>query len=345
MSPWRRWLWPFEADTDEGGVTGDPFVDAYLGYHAAGTLAVVAACCSLWARGFEAVDVEASAPVRMALTPPVLRQLGYRLAVEGNYVAAIEADMGGLRLTECASYDVFGRGRWRYRLDIPQPSGSRTLTLPEEAVVHCRLPSGAAAPWRSQSPLQAASATAALAKAIEESLRGDFAGPTGTIVFAAEGDKDGGGELKAELEALRGGVHLASAGRNSWRNAGGSTGVANSAPGSERLGPRPPEALPVVRRHVEESLSMAYGVPGELLVGGAAGSQREAWRRFLHGTLAPVGRSVEAELSAKLDSPVALNFDRLFASDLAGRSRAVGQLVTAGVELDRALEIAGMGAE
>ena len=31
--------------------------------------------------------------------------------------------------------------------------------------------------------------------------------------------------------------------------------------------------------------------------------QREAWRRFLHGSVSPVARLVEAELSAKLDTP------------------------------------------
>ena len=174
----------------------------------------------------------------------------------------------------------------------------------------------------------------------------DYGGPVGTLVFAAVGDETAEEKLKAELQSLKGGVHLASSGRQQWRSSGGTSGVVNSAPGSERLGPRPPEALPVIRRQVEESVAAAYGVPSELLHGGAPGSQREAWRRFLHGQLGPVARSVEAELRTKLDAPgLKLNFDNLFASDLAGRARAVGQLTTAGVSVEKALELAGMTSE
>ena len=96
-----------------------------------------------------------------------MRQLAYGLACTGNSVWLIEADADGLRLTEAASYDVFGHESWRYRLELPQPSGSRIVTVPAEAVVHAQFASQQAAPWRSMAPLEAAGATAELARAIE----------------------------------------------------------------------------------------------------------------------------------------------------------------------------------
>ena len=79
-------------------------------------------------------------------------------------------------------------------------------------------------------------------------------------------------------------------------------------------------------------------------MGGSTGTAaREAYRRFLHGTVAPLGRIVARELAEKLDTPgVALNFDALFAADLSGRARAFGSLVQGGMDIDRAAGLAGL---
>ncbi|MDE0158854.1 MAG: hypothetical protein OXN24_02145 [Candidatus Dadabacteria bacterium] len=50
-----------------------------------------------------------------------------------------------------------------------------------------------------------------------------------------------------------------------------------------------------------------------------------------------------AELAAKLEAPgLTLSFDRLFASDLSGRARALGSMTTAGVPLVDARRLAGL---
>ena len=55
------------------------------------------------------------------------------------------------------------------------------------------------------------------------------------------------------------------------------------------------------------------------MAGDAAG-QRESWRRFLHGSVQPLGDLLAGELAVKLDVPgLRLTFDRLMASDLSGR--------------------------
>ena len=50
---------------------------------------------------------------------------------------------------------------------------------------------------------------------------------------------------------------------------------------------------------------------------------------------------VEAELTAKLETPITLNFSELRASDLAGRSRAYKQLIEAGMTDQQASIISG----
>ena len=87
----------------------------------------------------------------------------------------------------------------------------------------------------------------------------------------------------------------------------------------------------------------ACGVPPALASAQSEGtSQRESWRRF-GITMQSVARCVAEELSYKLNSPgLRLSFDRLFASDLAGRARAVSSLVKAGMSLEEASALAGL---
>ena len=54
------------------------------------------------------------------------------------------------------------------------------------------------------------------------------------------------------------------------------------------------------------------------------------------------GAKVEAELRAKLDDGVSINWDELRASDLSGRARAFQSMVTAGMPVADAVAIAGL---
>ena len=56
----------------------------------------------------------------------------------------------------------------------------------------------------------------------------------------------------------------------------------------------------------------------------------------------PVSLSVSAELSEKLDTPIRLSFDRMFASDLSGRARAFQSMVGGGMPVEKAAALAGL---
>ena len=72
---------------------------------------------------------------------------------------------------------------------------------------------------------------------------------------------------------------------------------------------------------------------------------REGYRQFLHGTIQPAAKLILGELRFKLDSPdLNLDFDDLMASDISGRARAFGVLVTAGMDMEEAAEHTGLKA-
>ena len=86
----------------------------------------------------------------------------------------------------------------------------------------------------------------------------------------------------------------------------------------------------------------ACGVPIELVTTADGTGMREGWRRFIFGSVLPLARIVEAELSAKLETRVRLDFSDLAASDLAGRARAFQSMVGAGMEIEKAAGLAGL---
>ena len=90
-----------------------------------------------------------------------------------------------------------------------------------------------------------------------------------------------------------------------------------------RLGANPPATLGALRSAVESCVLGVLGIPASLQAANADGTaQRESYRRWLHGSVQPLARLVEHELSSKLDTDARLSFRRLEAGDVAGRARA-----------------------
>ena len=86
----------------------------------------------------------------------------------------------------------------------------------------------------------------------------------------------------------------------------------------------------------------ACGINPSLVMDAQGTAQREAYRQFLFGTVAPLGRIVAAELTEKLNAPIRLDWEELRASDIAGRARAFSGLVGGGMEIDRAAALSGL---
>ena len=102
--------------------------------------------------------------------------------------------------------------------------------------------------------------------------------------------------------------------------------------------------LASLRKDAFAHVLAACGMPAAIFTGDAAQASREALRAWHMGTVLPLARMVEHELSAKLETPVKLRFDA-YAKDMVSRAQVVSKLTQAGVALPTAMAAVGMADE
>ena len=319
----------------------------------AGALGALETAAGVWARAFAGARVTPQNRRTKVLTPAVLSAIARRLVRRGEACFLIDVDRGGqLHLIEASTWSVTGGARrpWRYQVTITGPSATETQWVSGEQVVHPMYAFSELQPWRGLGPLQWAVATGRLGIELEKALSDESSGPRGNLIAVPEGHAgdvpDGETDPKAKLEAdlhhLHGGAALVESTAGGWGDKGGAP-QADWRP--RRLGADFPASLSDIRMGVEKSVLGLLGVPPALATDADGTAQRESWRRFLHGTVSPVARLVEAELREKLDEPsLAITFDSLYAADLSGRARAWRSLVgkDAAMDPDRAARLAGL---
>ena len=86
----------------------------------------------------------------------------------------------------------------------------------------------------------------------------------------------------------------------------------------------------------------ACGIPPAMFQKASDSGQREAYRRWVALTVQPLAGLLAAELSAKLEADIGIDLGGLYAHDLAGRARAFGSMVTAGIDVSKAAALAGL---
>ena len=328
-------IWPFGKFENRESAT-DAIVSALISQAGGSSvprsveaLGAVEAAAGLWARAFASATVEPQTPATIALTPSVLASIGRGLSVRGEAVFALDVN-GAVELTQAASWKVMGGIRpesWRYAVEMPLPRGGVVKrTLAADAVLHLRYATRPGAPWAGVSPLGMASETQALATWIEKRLAEETSTATSYVLplpEAADVDK-----LKADIKGGRGRLHIADTTTAGWGD--GTASAPQRDWKSNRLGADPPESLGKLRSDVKNDIFGAYGIPSS--IHGTGGSARESYRQFLSSTIQPLAKLVVEELADKLDTPtLALDFTELRAADIAGRARAYGVLINAGM--------------
>ena len=332
-----RWPWS-KPETRAAAPYSDAIVSAILaratgGTASASTTGAVEAAASLAARAFASAKLTPDVP---AVSPLVLSTIGREIIRRGECLFLIDVDGAGLRLTPAVDWDVAGGPApetWAYHVRLAGPSHDVERIAPAAGVVHVRAYVEPSAPWRGVSPLDAAASTARLLAETETALADESAGTRGHVIPLPQGDDDDDEKplkaLQADISNLKGGtalVETASAGFGEGRGA---------APQSDwkpqRIGANPPDSLRQLRQDAEAAVLGATGTPVELIAARSDGAAvREAWRRYAHAFLTPIGEIVAAEMADKLDvAGLSLDFSSLFASDIAGRARAFGSMVQA----------------
>ena len=203
-----------------------------------------------------------------------------------------------------------------------------------DGVVHVRYATRPGEPWRGRPPLWFAEDSRALAAALERRLGEEVAGPVGQLIALpqdvggadgeageGEGEGDPHAALKREISGLAGRLALVETVASGWGEGKAAAPASDWQP--RRLGANPPAALGLLRSAVEACVLGVLGIPPGLADASADGTaQRESYRRWLHGSVQPLARLVEHELSSKLETDARLSFRRLEAGDVAGRARA-----------------------
>ena len=347
LLPWRRRSEPSE---QRAGYT-DALVDALIttaqgGDGNAGGVAAVELAAGLWGRAFASAQVEPDGMAARMLTPEVLATAARSLILRGEAVFSIESVGGSLALVPACSWDIQGGPdptTWRYILELAGPSAPEQRNRPAEGVVHLRYSVDPARPWKGVSPLARAGVSASLLGRLELRLSQEANARTGYLLpVPVDGQDESITQLKADLKALAGNVALVET------QAGGFGHGPQARPSREwhleRMGANPPAVLESLRSGAGSDILAACGVPPSLGAAQVEGTaQRESWRRFLHGSIAPLGELLLGELRDKLDAPdLRFSFSRLFASDLSGRARSLGVMVKSGVDLETALALSGL---
>ena len=355
-----RWPWQPRPERRESGGDFSGAVLRLIEAQAAGsaadassTAAVEAAAGSL-ARSFAAARVSGPSWAQETVSPGFLAQCGRDLIRNGDSMHVIRVDRGGgVRLVPASSWHWEGNhdpDSWTVRVTAYGPSTSTTWNLPASAVVFTRWGGTPGQPYVGTGPLSWAHTTARLQSEAERSLADEAAGPLANLIALPASADDGAGEddddplaaLRADIRKARGKALLLETTAAAWGE--GRAGAPQRDWAPSRLGPSPPDAMVSVRKDAFAAVLAACGCSPALFDDSDGTSKREALRQWHLGTVLPLARLLEVELTAKLDTPVRLRFDN-YPLDLAGRAQAFQKLVAGGVSVNEALATSGLLAD
>ena len=299
-------------------------------------IAAAEVASGLWGRAFASARVEPMTAATRGITPQVRELIGRELVRKGEALFLLMVERGEAVLTPVSWWDTYGSFRpesWEYQVTLAGPDQTTTMRVEAERVVHVRYGCTPTEPWRGVSPLAHSRATSDLAAMLETRLGQEVTAAVGTLIPipANAGDTS---ELQSQLAGLRGKLALVPTTAAGW-DTDGKTGAPRADWRSERIGSNPPSVLDMLRTNSARHVLAACGVPIELVEPSEGTGAREAFRRFLHATIAPAAELVQEELREKLDSPgLILSFDDLFAADVQGRARAWRSLAGNEASLD-----------
>ena len=233
-------IWPF-ARRETRTFTEDRISLAVAqaeGRTASTAVATIEACAGLWSRGFAAAESDALSPAQLAM-------IGRHLLMAGNSVWLVD---DGRATLPAAHWDISGGpdpALWRYRLDVPAPSNTRTVNRSASDVLHFRIDADVARPWDGVSPFTRSAGTREVLCEVERSLHDEHRGPNGQIIPVPHMDVDQDGtspldKLQADVAALAGRVVLGETTAGGWAEGRSAAPAGDWRP--QRIGPSPAQS-------------------------------------------------------------------------------------------------------
>ena len=346
-----RWPWQRETREAIGGYT--EIISRLVEAQAAGTTqqasatAATEAVAGLLSRNFAAAMVEGPGDIAEIVTPRCLAQIGRDLIRVGESLHVLRYMGDRLKLIPASTWYWEGGAdpdAWLCTATAYGPSGSSTWRVPQSSVVFVTWGAPTARPYHGLSPSSWAADTARLNANAERSLADEAGGPVAQLLPVPQDGGDDGDDdplkmLRADIRDAKGKALLVETVASGWGE--GKTAAPQSDWKQQRLGPAPTEAMVQLADSAFARVLAASGCSPALFDDSDGTSKREALRQWHLGTVQPLARQLDHELSMKLGAPVRLRFD-LYNVDLAGRAQAFQKLVAGGVAVDQALATTGL---
>jgi len=308
-------------------IVTNALVDAATGAVTDGYVSALETAAGQLSRAFAAA--EAGGRDGDLFTPWVMAQIGRSLVDCGDAIWY----RAGRRLMRADNYDLAPGGAYRFSTPLGE------VSAPAARVLHVR--------WnidinslRGVGPLTLARNLRTVMARLEGSMADELNAAVGYLLpIPSDGDASTVTQLKEDLANLKGRIAVIETARAGWGQ--GPQGAPRRDYDLTRMGPNIPDAHVTLFEAARDSVLTACGMPVALIGVGDGTSQREAWRRYLHGTVAPLGRLV-VEAASQGGMDLTLAWDNLFASDIAGRARAFQSLVGAGMPIPEAAAASGI---
>ncbi|WP_109464022.1 phage portal family protein [Albibacillus kandeliae] len=292
--------------------------------------ATVQTAVHYWQSAFSMLEIQPE-----PLPGDVLARIGQDLVLRGESCWHIRFDGSELQLVPVAYWDELGNG-W-YHLHIVHPNHTESVRALEGEVLKLVINPDPAQPWRGRSPFRMMGLSGVLLAEIENAISGamPMAGkgllPFPSTIEATEKAKAlsglQGGSLVAITSKADHAVHTGGD-RAEWRRV-------ELTPDLQKLD------INTFTQDLANRMLTGCGIPPTLMTAnGNAGAMREGYRLFALQTVLPLSKQLLPELRRKLNVG-AVSIDSMLSADVAGRARAVGVLVTAGVPLHIAMELSG----
>lgn len=270
-----------------------------------------------------------------ALDPFVCFDMGRTLGTRGRWTGLIVIDDDGE--PDLIPADLWiNNGIWTGTTRPPSGEIGRSVVAPDDAVVNVRLPDG-------QPPLARLNPVRDIGARLEGALIAESESPVVNLIGAGPQMLNTAARARKEItDSLIDGVE-----------GGKRVLVTPSDIDQARVGklhPDPSETAVALRAQIRTDVEAAYGIPGLLSdTEGSSTALSGIWRVAVVRAFDPLANLVELEVARKIDG--GLRFDRTkwhaaphseMARATAQRATAVQRLVAAGVEVDRAIQLAGM---
>ena len=317
-----------EADSNYTQIITDALVDAAIGDMSGAYVGALEIAAGALSRAFASADV--SGPDAVQFDSWTMAQIGRALVEEGDSLWWYDRSSATLRRVRNYSF----LSNRQYALNFPNGTQMQTSD-----VFHVR--------WNISldngfglGPLSLARNLQRMCQLLETSIAAESSAAVGYLLpIPTDGQSATVENLRKDIADLKGKIAVIETARQGWGQ-----GV-QQGPRREfelqRLGPSIPASSVDAWQAATHTILAACGYPVQLAVNTDGTSQREAWRRYLHGTVAPLARLVE-QAAIESGFAIEISFEQLFASDIQGRARAFKSLVDGGMPLEQAAATSGI---